>query len=169
MKKRFYLVTGLGLALGLSAAAQQDDAVRRALRGTSPSTTLGSGIGQVVQPVGKPLIRNPNVPQPPLQTTPETEVKKEPLVEEEKGPLDPEKVKGKYTLEGLPEKEEKGKKASKRKTLPGQTLSAQTGASGNYYVGGTPSRRNAARVEKAGTPKPMRIPYGEKPKVQTVR
>ena len=167
MKRRIYLSFLIGMALSLSAMAQEDDAVRRALRGTSPATTLGTGIGQVVQPVGKPLIRNPQAPQPAPEKAPTTTVKKEESkAKKEKGPLDPEKVEGEYKLEGLPEKE--AEKTSKEESLATQTLSARTNAQGTYYVGGTPSRSNAIRIEKTKTPKPVRVPYGERPKVQTV-
>lgn len=166
MKAGCYLIILTGMLLGLSAVAQQDDDVRRALRGTSPSTTLGTGIGQVVQPVGKPAIHNPMAPKPVPDGGNKTTVQKEPIIEEEKGPLDPEKVKGEYKLEGLPEKEDK--KGSKKRVLTPQTLSAQTGTKGAYSMGGTPLRRNAVRFEKNTPPKPMRIPHGELPKVQTI-
>ncbi|MBI4223418.1 MAG: hypothetical protein HY609_00655 [Deltaproteobacteria bacterium] len=165
-KKVCILAVLAGGLLSFSATAQEDDAVRRALRGTSPATTLGTGIGQVVQPVGRPLIRNPMAPKPAPETAPETALKKKQVEKREKGPLDPEKVEGEYKLEGLPEKEDE--KTSKKKILPAQTLSAQTNAQGAYYVGGRPSRGNAARIEKITSPKPVRIPYGEKPRVQTI-
>ncbi|MBI5299915.1 MAG: hypothetical protein HY877_06465 [Deltaproteobacteria bacterium] len=72
--KLFILSILIVLAFGANGSAQESD-VQGAIVGNDPAATLTTGIGQVVKPVGAPVIQSPSSalfapqPQPALSPT----------------------------------------------------------------------------------------------------
>lgn len=138
------------LALGSVSLYAQNNEARDALLGNSPSTTLTTGIGQVVKPVGTPVVQSPLSIHPPSEQPKPLLPLTAPKAPEEKGPLEAEKIEGKYELGEVPQKEKK----AENKNYP--ILSDRTANAGSM----TYSKPRTAPV--------IRIPYSRLPSVQKV-
>lgn len=154
MKGVFTLTLLLFYVSFQSETYAQDTTTRDALLGNSPRTTLTTGIGQVVKPVGIPVILSPlSVQQNPQKPSPRTLTDQDKkLREKEKLPLEAEKIEGKYELGKVPQKEE-GKEEKTNYPL----LSDQTNR-----------RYKTVYSTPQGKAKVIRIPYADLPTAQKI-
>ncbi|OGQ05996.1 MAG: hypothetical protein A2W61_06135 [Deltaproteobacteria bacterium RIFCSPLOWO2_01_44_7] len=179
----------IACCLSQKVYAQANDDTRKALLGNDPNTTLTTGIGQVVQPVGTPVVQpltgEPYAKPPPPALPSTTTTKQAPLkktgkagemeikviydsFEEEKK----QKGEGTYELGELPSKKTKNKdqgevkKAVSRDTLLSNQIFGTTQVSSDTYDVYPKSETKTIPTQK--TKKTIHIPYSEPPPVQKI-
>ena len=143
-----------------SYAQESSDTVRAVLLGNDPNATLTTGIGQVLQPVGIPVVQPPaSSVTNPIQTTPPptpSALKKQSgQPGETKG-----KTEGLYELGEVPRKTPIDQKVSKRAAATEVLLSNQVFGGDEVY--------SKVPTQKAKEVERIRIPYSNTPPVQEI-
>lgn len=136
--------------------AYSQETVLDAYRGSNPTATITTGIGQVIKPVWTPVITPVNTPPPAPQAAPR--YTPEQILEQDLANEAKYKAKGKYELGEVPQKKGKGEKNSKGE---GGDLKPQLYLN-SLSMGSTPDY-DSPRVRQ-GAPEKIRIPYREFPK-----
>src|SRR3989344_1475979 len=152
----------IACCLSQKVYAQANDDTRKALLGNDPNTTLTTGIGQVVQPVGTPVVQpltgEPYAKPPPPALPSTTTTKQAPLKKTGKA--------GEMEIKVIYDSFEEDKKAVSRDTLLSNQIFGTTQVSSDTYDVYPKSETKTIPTQK--TKKTIHIPYSEPPPVQKI-